>query len=406
MPVDDMWYRKQRGPDGERLKAKRHGKGKRWRCRYMDANGEPRARFFERKTDAEAFDVKARAGLAEEARTEQHRLTFRAYGERWRLAREVGVAPETRRRVEGNLRLHLYPTFASRAIRAIRPTDVLEWLTEKVKAGTPKNSIRLYFDVLRTVLNAARADKVIADNPTEGIDLAQFLRGLSRVPKWVPTAEQVAALLPVVPARYRAAIWLGAGEALRISEVLGVENSPRCADFLRREFHVVQQLRYGAEHGGFYLTVPKSGSSGTLDLDPDVATALAEHIREFPPVGVEIVDLTSGRPERRTVPLMFTNERGGPISDKRWSEMWARWRAAAGWPDDAGFHALRHFSATTLITAGVEPQAVQRHLRHASLKITLETYVGYWPRSERSRGLVGAALRAAGGRDGREIAGA
>jgi len=395
MAVDDLWYLKQRGPDGERLKSKRYGQGKRWRCRYVDANGQTRTRFFDRKVDAEDFDVKARAGLVEEVRTDQTRLTFRAYAERWRTAREAGMAPETRRRVAGNLRLHLYPVFGDRPIRAIRPTDVLEWLTALVRAGTPKNSIRLYFDVLRSVLNGARADKVIADSPTEKIDLAQFLRGLSRVPKWIPTAEQVVALLEVVPERYRAAIWLGAGEALRISEALAVEASPRCIDLGREEFHVVQQLRYSRDHGGFYLAEPKAGSSGTVDLDPDVAAVLTEHIERFPPAEVELLDLTSGRPVLRSVPLLFTDRQGRPISDKRWSEMWATWRAAAGWPDDAGFHALRHFNATTLITAGVEPQAVQRHLRHSSLKITLDTYVGYWPRSDQSRGLVGSALRAA-----------
>lgn len=58
-------------------------------------------------------------------------------------------------------------------------------------------------------------------------------------------AAEVVALLEVVPERYRASIWLGAGEALRISEALGVADSPRCADFDRQESHVVQQLRYG-----------------------------------------------------------------------------------------------------------------------------------------------------------------
>jgi hypothetical protein len=50
------------------------------------------------------------------------------------------------------------------------------------------------------------------------------------VPKWVPTAEQVVALIEVVPEQFRAAIWLGAGEALRISAALGVEQSSRCID--------------------------------------------------------------------------------------------------------------------------------------------------------------------------------
>jgi integrase len=75
--------------------------------------------------------------------------------------------------------------------------------------------------------------------------------------------------------------------------------------------------------------------------------------------------------------------------------LWTGWRTAAGWHRDAGFHALRHFNATTLITAGVERQAVQHHVRHAAVKITLDNYVGYWPRIDRSRGVISAALRAA-----------
>lgn len=393
MAVDDLWYRKQRGLAGERLKTNRHGRGKRWRCRYTDATGEPRTRFFERKVDAEAWEAQARTGLLSVAQTQRGGQSFREYAERWRLAREAGFAPTTRERVEINLRLHLYPTFGHRPIRAIGPTDVLEWLTAMVRAGAAKNSIRVYFEVLRIVLNAARADKVIPDSPTTGINVAHFLRGLSNTPNWVPTPEHVVALLDVVPARYQAAIWVGASQALRIAEALGLEDG-RYMDTDRGEFHVVQQLRRSHDYGGFYLSPPKSGSAGTINLDPVAAQALADHVERFPPVKVELVDITSGRPERRIVPLLFTED-GKPISNQGWSRMWTRWRTAAGWPGDAGFHALRHFNATTLITAGVEPQAVQRHLRHATLNITLETYVGYWPRTDRSRGVVSGTLQAA-----------
>src|SRR5262245_44090440 len=55
---------------------------------------------------------------------------------------------------------------------------------------------------------------------------------------------------------------------------------------------------------------------------------------------------------------------------------------SAGWPAAGTFHAPRHFFATTLITNGVEPQDVQNAMRHASLRITLETYVHWWPRKE------------------------
>lgn len=73
---------------------------------------------------------------------------------------------------------------------------------------------------------------------------------------------------------------------------------------------------------------------------------------------------------------------GNPVTDRTWSREWGKWRAEAGWPDTthAGFHALRHFFATVLITNGAEPQDIQRAMRHKTLAMTLETYVGYWPK--------------------------
>lgn len=399
MPVDDLWYLSKRGPDGKRLPSKRHGRGKRWRVRYRDAAGVPRERLFDKKTDAERWDAAARSGAVSESKVDQseHRLTFREYGERWRLSREIGWAPETRRRVESNLRCHLYPVFGDRPPRAITPTSVLEWLARRLDEGTPRSSLKLYFELLDTVMAAATADRIIPSNPCDGVKLAQVLRGLSRTPKWVPTEDEVLALLDAVPARYRAAIWLGAGQGCRLGEVLGMENSPRCLDHESGELRVIQQLRYSPkEYGGSYLCPPKAGSSGTVDLDPVVGEALAEHVRRFPPVEVELIDITPGEPVRRMVPLLFTTTHGNPFTDRTWSREWAGWRDAAGWPKEHGtFHALRHFFATTLITNHTEPQEVQRLLRHKTLRITLETYVHWWPKRDRRRGVVGALLKAA-----------
>ncbi|HEY8533318.1 MAG TPA: site-specific integrase, partial [Micromonospora sp.] len=124
--------------------------------------------------------------------------------------------------------------------------------------GTPRSSLKLYFELLDTVMAAATADRIIPSNPCDGVKLAQVLRGLSRAPKWVPTEDEVLALLDAVPARYRAAIWLGAGQGCRLGEVLGMENSPRCLDHESGELHVIQQLRYSPkEYGGSYLCPPQ-----------------------------------------------------------------------------------------------------------------------------------------------------
>jgi integrase len=399
VPIDDLWYlKKGRGPNKERLPSKRHGRGRRWRVRYTDAAGEGREKLFDRKADAEAFDLAARTGTAPEVKVGRidRNITFPDYAEQWREARVITWRPNTRKRIESDLRLHLVPVFDG-AARTVTRTQVLSWLTRRLAAGAAESSLRIHFALLDAVMAAAVKDKVIPDNPCDGIKLSQVFRGLSAAPKWVPDEQEVLRLFEVVPERYHGVLWLGAGAGLRIGEALGFEDGPRCLDREHEELHVVQQLRYSPrDYGGFCLTEPKSGSAGTVDLDPAVAAALRTHIRRFPPVGVEVLDETSGTRVRRSVPLLFTTTYGNPFSDRAWSTQWIKWRERAGWPKEhGGFHALRHFFATTLIKNHTDPKEVQRALRHSTLQITLGTYVHFWPRRERRPGVVGRVLQAA-----------
>lgn len=406
MPIDDLWYLTKRGPDKKRLPSKRHGRGKRWRVRYTDAAGEAREKLFDRKVDAEAFDLEARAGIANETKVDraERQATFRDYGERWRLSRQIGQALDYQRHTESRLRHHLYPHFGKRQMRAVTVTDVLEWVGLLLRSNVAQSSVKTYFDLLNAVMNAAVADKIISDNPCKAVRLPAILRGFSRAPKWVPTDDDMLALVDAVPDRYQAAIWCGAGEGLRLGEVLGLENDVRCVDRPHQELHVVQQLRFHkSQYGGFYLAPPKAGSVGDVDLDDHVALVLAEHVRKYPPTLVDLPDITAGTPDPgkrakcRAVPLLFTDDQGRPIHDQRWSDMWRGWRRRAGWPDEGTFHSLRHYFATRLITSGADPTDVQNALRHSSLRITLETYVHWWPKKNRRRNIVSTALRSAAG---------
>lgn len=73
--------------------------------------------------------------------------------------------------------------------------------------------------------------------------------------------------------------------------------------------------------------------------------------------------------------------------------MWQQWRAAAGWPEQGTFHSLRHYFAAALIAANVDPTDIQKAFRHSSLRITLETHLHWWPKKERRRNIIGAALQ-------------
>lgn len=404
MGVHDVWYRTQRGPNKERIKTAKYGRGKRWRVTYTDAAGEPREQMFEREDDAKNFDAECRTGKAPEVRLDhaERNVTFPAYADRWRKARNITWGLETRQRIERDVRLHLKPAFPGVA-RAIKQTDVLMWLTRCLADRIAPASVRLYFELFDAILAAAVRDKAIDENPCDGIKLSQVFRGLTRAPKWVPSDREVMRLFEVVPERYHLVLLFGAGAGLRIGEALGLEDGRRCVEPEHEELHVVQQLGYEPREfkGGFHLRLPKGvrtfdPAGGTVDLDPMVARALAWHRRKYPPVEVEMFDLTSGRPIQRRVPLLVTTTYGHPFTDRTWSGEWVKWRRAAGWPEDrkhSGFHALRHYFATKLIAERVDPKDVQRALRHASLQLTLEVYVHFWPRAERRRGIVGEALK-------------
>lgn len=400
MPVDDRWYLAKRGPDGKRVRSQRYGKGKRFRVRFEDPSGHARERMFELKRDADAFDLECRSGQAPAARNVSMRMTFREYAERWRTSRLITQSLDYRRHTDSRLRNQVYPTLGGRPIAGITTTDILEWIGRLLENKAAQSSIRTYFDLVNLVLGSAAADKVIVDNPCKGIRLSAVLKGLSRAPRWVPTDQHVLALLDAVPDRYRAAIWLGAGQGMRLGEVLGMETGTRCADYLHRALHIVQQLRFHkAEYGGFFLAPPKAGSTGDVDLDDQVGLVLAEHVRRYPPTALALPDVTRGTPDpakeplRRPVELLFTVEDGRPISDQQWAKWWKVWRKAADWPEGGTFHSLRHYFATTLIAQGVEPTDVQKALRHASLRITLETYVHWWPKEDRRRNVISTVLR-------------
>jgi len=208
--VIDLWYLPARGG---RIPSDRHGHGLRYRVDYLDAAGRPRRRSFERRSTAREFDAAWRPGAVPPLRSVAARITFPEYAARWRAAREFTWQIETQRRIPGNLARHLNPAFPG-PVAAITTTDVLAWMSGRLTAAepTPVSSMRLYYDLFNTIMNNATTDRIIPANPCKPIRLAAVFRGQPMAPRWIPTAEQVLRLFDAVPERYRAALWLGAGQ--------------------------------------------------------------------------------------------------------------------------------------------------------------------------------------------------
>lgn len=392
MAVDDLWYsaKRERRADGQllpRAPTKRHGRGKRYRVRYVDDLGVGRVRLFadKEKGEADRFDAAMRTdvdrGLYLDPTAGRERLA--SYASRWREAQLH--RPSSAELIEGSFRRHVLPTLGNLRMAQIRATHIQGWVKGLDLAP---NTVRAMYGNLAAMFNAAVRDRVIASTPCVGISLPEIV-ATDRV---IPTPEQVHAVAAAVPSRFRAAVYIGGGCGLRLGETLGLELAH--VDFLRREITVAQQMTVVTGRST-HLVQPKTKTSRrVVELPKVTATALAQHLEEFPVQGVAVDDDTNPRnPVRRDAQLLFTNSRGRPVHSSPWSRMWSPIAANVGLPPKTGYHSLRHYFATLLIHNGASVKTVQLALGHSTPMITLTTYVGLWPdQIDRTRTLVDEAL--------------
>ena len=62
-----------------------------------------------------------------------------------------------------------------------------------------------------------------------------------------------------------------------------------------------------------------------------------------------------------------------------YTRVWKPALEEAGLPADVRIHDLRHSSASLLISQGVHPRAVQAHLGHSSIAVTMDRYGHLFP---------------------------
>lgn len=343
-----------------------------WRARWRESPSAPqKTKHFARKIDAKRFLDGVRADLlrGEYVRPEDGRVTFRDYAEQWRGAQVTKAS--TAKKVEQNLRLHVYPRLGNRPLASVRPSDVQARVRALSEALAPATVENVYTYAV-AVFAAAVRDRLITRTPCDRIQLPKE-HGREEVV--VLTVDQVRSMADAMPERYRAAVWCGVGLGLRVGEVLGLTVDR--VDFLR---HSVKVDRQAAVDGGRELEPVKTRASNRVVPLPEVvAIALAEHLRKFP----------AGDDGR-----IFTTSMGNPMRRTAFGEAWARARKRAGL-DGVKFHACRHTYASSLNLAGESVVVVQRRLGHESAALTLNVYGYLFPDADdRTRAAIDAAYSA------------
>lgn len=396
--IDDLWYKKD--PDnpagkkiltdlGARMMARPAARrGLRFRVRYAGGS-----QSFRTMQEARAF-----ADEIKDGRGRDKGATVRQYADEYRVAlQESGDhRPTTVESLDRYLKLHVYPILlrdsdvplGNRVMNEVTALHIQEWLgilragrppKRKPLASTTVTTIRAH---LKGIFTAAHDDERIDRNPFQTTAMKKKRRKPTRRERIVPpTAAEIRAAADALPPRYRALVLVAAGSGLRQGELWGLE--PKHVNLEDGTITVEQQVQTVGTRR--YLAPVKSEAGmRTVEIATYARDALAEHMEAFPPVDFLMDDnRDEDRPGARLAKLIFTTVDGQPLNRAQWAHQWTPARQRAG--VDFRFHDLRHYYATVLIKGGADVKEVQVALGHSSARLVLETYAGYWRKSDESQ---------------------
>jgi integrase len=307
------------------------------------------------------------------------RTTVAVYARRWAAGRPHRAT--TARRMDAQIRNHIEgTTLGGRRLAAVLPSDVQAWVTDRSRILAP-SSLRQQVTMLRAIFSAAAGDRLIGSTPFVRISVPR-----AETERVVPlTVDQVRALAAAVPPRCRAMVLTQAGLGLRLGELLALRAED--VNFLGRTVRVEWQLQ---ERTRARVEPKTPRSRRTIPLPAFVGEALAEHMRQWPPLG----DGT-----------LFYGERSGRPFDhahyatRIYGRAVGRLATAKGstFPRGITTHDLRHHYASVLLAGGESVVAVAERLGHEDASEVLSTYGHLMPDSEdRTRKVVDAAWSTGG----------
>ena len=363
--VEDRWYRKSRSEDGSTalLPTKLHGKGSRWRARYVDSGGREHARSFGRKAEAQQWLNKQISDqvTGDWVNPALSSVTFGALAERW-ISTKAMRAPKTVAGYRSILDTIVLPKWGVTPLREIEFGGLQVWITSLSMTGSTRfdgkglsaSRVRQTHQLMGAVLKFAVRSKHLPANPADGIELPRL-----------PEAEQKYLnheqlhRLAVASGRFRTLILVLGYCGLRFGEAAALTVADIDLDARRIRVHrsVTNVAKIGLVEG------PTKNHGSRAVPVPDFVVALLR---------TEV----SGRAKDD---LVFPSRRGGHL---RLGE--ARWlfdRGAASVDGCAGLrlHDLRHTCASLAIRSGANVKVVQRLLGHKTAVLTLDRYGHLFP---------------------------
>ena len=268
------------------------------------------------------------------------------------LGFSVHLKPKTRIGYESLLKTRIVPTFGAIPLDAIEGLAIRRWIAEMHAAGLSPSRIQQSYRLLSQMLTSAIDCGLLVRNPCARVRIP---RGV-RTEMSCLTADELERLANAVPAHYRPLIHVLAYGGLRWGEATALRRH-RC-DLSANRLIVAESL--ADVNGRVVFGETKTHRVRKTRIPGFLVDELCTHL--------ETIGAT---PEA----LLFTAPKGGPLSIANFRQrVWWPALTAAGLPHSTRIHDLRHTCASLLIRQGVHPKAIQHHLGHSSINITMDRY--------------------------------
>jgi integrase len=322
----------------------------RWEVRYIDPSGRRRGQVFDRKADAERFDLERRrerqlrrGGLGPPATDRS--VTVDEWLDTWLESPAHPMAPTTKAQRTSVLNKWVRPFLGGYQLRALTRPVLSDWRDRILDQDAGAVNANRARSALSASLSAA-ADRGLVDaNPCLGW---RAIPEPKTAAKRLTVVEIEAIRARVPSARDRALIAVMAYCGLRPEEAAGLQWQDVPADLS------VLRVRRSLVDGRIGETKTK-----TLRVVPAP-----------PAVRDDLAQLDRGTPAS----YVFQGVNGGPIPFDYWQKtVWTKARLEAGIAKARAYD-LRHSAATAWLLSGTPLSVVHRSIGHSSINTTLRHY--------------------------------
>lgn len=340
----------------------------RYRVRYRKPDGtQTDKRGFKRKIDAETW-------AAEHVTIAKATNSYidpqggsRRFGElykQWITIKKPFWKPSQLESTEASYRTHVQAKWENRRIGEISQAELQEWVSDLTSRRSASVVLRAK-GIVNGVLKRAVKDRLIAENPCEGLELPRKPKRKERrvyltIPQLVAFADECLNAIYIGDER-RALVLLLGFCGLRWGEASDLRKED--VDVRERSLRIRSSIVW--IKGKPVEGTPKSYEMRTLYMPLIVAEALAPILKR------------KKRGER-----VFCDPSGHPLHPQSASAVkgnrtwWPSALKRLGWDTDdwPSPHDLRHTAASIAVHAGANVKGLQRMLGHASASMTLDVY--------------------------------